>query len=211
MSKCCRPLFRFHNILFTSILLIDFVLPLSNLSLLPGLKNASKCSLPNISDILDIVSGVLQGQQFWVQQQRNSLVHGIRMQSIEQELWWKSTHCWAPKLSTDRSKGHMVKRSENIKAYFKLLGFFFPLDFLPLWVPPLLPSSIAAKYDNCEKDCSCHWGQDNNNDRHWVGRWWGCWFGRGMWNLIRHFQIWLLHYQSRKKITMNPWWRIMGS
>lgn len=35
---------------------------------LPGLKDSPKCSFPNISHIFNIVPGILQAKQFWIEE-----------------------------------------------------------------------------------------------------------------------------------------------
>ena len=52
----------------------------------PGLENPSEGSFSDVPHILDVVPWVLQGQQLGVEQQRNPLVHGVWVESVQQQL-----------------------------------------------------------------------------------------------------------------------------
>lgn len=56
------------------------------LSFLPGLENPSEGPLSDISNVLDVVPRILEGQHLGVHQQGDPLVHGVRVESIQQEL-----------------------------------------------------------------------------------------------------------------------------
>lgn len=64
-----------------------FGLQLANLSLSsPGLEDASEGSFSDVADVLDVVAGVLQGQQPGVEQQGHPLVHGVGVEALQQQL-----------------------------------------------------------------------------------------------------------------------------
>lgn len=54
--------------------------------ILPCLKDPSKCSLSDVSDILNVIPGILQAEQLGIEKERHPLVHGVGMESVQQEL-----------------------------------------------------------------------------------------------------------------------------
>lgn len=54
--------------------------------ILPCLKDPSKCSLSDVSDILNVIPGILQAEQLGIEKEWHPLVHGVGMESVQQEL-----------------------------------------------------------------------------------------------------------------------------
>lgn len=53
---------------------------------LPCLEDSPKCSFPNISHIFNIVPGILQAEQFWIEEKGHPLVHRVGVQPVQEEL-----------------------------------------------------------------------------------------------------------------------------
>lgn len=50
---------------------------------LPCLKDSSKCSFSDIPHIFNVVSWIFQAEQFRIQEKWHTLVHRIRMKSVQ--------------------------------------------------------------------------------------------------------------------------------
>lgn len=66
---------------------------------LPGLEDSPKCSLPNISHIFNIVPGIFQAKQFWIEEKRHALVHGVGVQPVQEQFRGQSGESWCLRLS----------------------------------------------------------------------------------------------------------------
>lgn len=61
---------------------------------LPCLEDSPKCSFPNISHIFNIIPGVFQAEQFWIEEKGHSLVHRIGVQPVQEEFGGQSRERW---------------------------------------------------------------------------------------------------------------------
>lgn len=66
---------------------------------LPGLEDSPKCSFPNISHIFNIVPGILQAKQFWIEEKGHALVHWVGVQPVQEQLGGQSGESWCLRLS----------------------------------------------------------------------------------------------------------------
>lgn len=66
---------------------------------LPCLEDSPKCSFPNISHIFNIVPGILQAEQLWIEEKGHPLVHRVRVQPVQEEFRGQSGECWCLWLS----------------------------------------------------------------------------------------------------------------
>lgn len=159
-------------------------------SVSPGLENPSKGSLSDISDILDIISRILKGQQLGVQQQGNPLVHGVWVESVQQELRWQGTKC----------------RGLHRPAELKMKGLNREVDsqvrdrlfcVSPLPVSPLLPPSAAGERSNSEEDRGCECSEDDDDEGHgvrWIRHRGG---GKNMRGLTDTWGLWIHHWHTK--------------
>lgn len=52
----------------------------------PCLKHPTKSPLSNVTDIFNVVAWIFETQELGVEEERQSLVHGVGVKSVQQEL-----------------------------------------------------------------------------------------------------------------------------